>query len=159
MDGAAPTPVPSGVVWQEDGTNVVNSAFIATNKWCDKIPEAAKWQIILFVGCLEWYDEYHFANEDGTKPKHYMRGGMPGKYPDFDGLPLNLFEGLVTLGAVSECEKSVDNGACVHIDCVRNQQRERCFLHLRYSRQLNLHLHSDPEEVAPEAQMARCEVQ
>ncbi len=58
----------------------------------DKIPEAAKWQIILFVGCLEWYDEYHFANEDGTKPKHYMRGGMPGKYPDFDGLPLNLFD-------------------------------------------------------------------
>jgi len=58
----------------------------------DAIPEAAKWQIILFVGCLEWYDEYHFANEDGTKPKHYMRGGMPGKYPDFDGLPLNLFD-------------------------------------------------------------------
>ena len=58
----------------------------------DALPDIAKWQIILFVGCLEWYDEYHFANEDGTKPKHYMRGGMPGKYPDFDGLPLNLFD-------------------------------------------------------------------
>jgi hypothetical protein len=64
----------------------------------DAIPEGGKWQIILTIGILEWWDEYQFepeANKD--KPKHYMRGGRPGDYPPFtgsDGLfaPLNLFD-------------------------------------------------------------------
>lgn len=58
----------------------------------DAIPDAAKWQIILFVGFLEWFSE-----AAGT---HYMRGGIPGKYPDFSGnpelilhpVPFNLFD-------------------------------------------------------------------
>jgi hypothetical protein len=68
----------------------------------DAIPEGGKWQIILFVGILEWWDEYQFEPEKNTnKPKHYMRGGRPGDYPDFFGnyegkegnfLPLNLFD-------------------------------------------------------------------
>ena len=43
----------------------------------DAIPEAAKIQILLFVGFLEFWSE---ANMD----KHYMRGGKPGDFPDFN---------------------------------------------------------------------------
>ena len=62
----------------------------------DKLPEAGKWQIILFVGALEWFDEWQIFDEGSelnpaeNKPKHYMRGGMPGKFSSFDGLPLPL---------------------------------------------------------------------
>ena len=61
----------------------------------DKLPEASKWQIILFIGALEWFDEYHLDEFVEGKPKHYMRGGMPGVYPNLSGvfgLPLNLFD-------------------------------------------------------------------
>ena len=47
----------------------------------DAIPEAAKWQIILFVGFLEWWSEF-----GGT---HYMRGGRPGEYPEFKDIPVH----------------------------------------------------------------------
>merc|ERR1719271_1100715 len=62
----------------------------------DAIPEVAKWQIILFVGVLEWWDEVQFDFPNDKNP-HYMRGGRPGDYPDFKGingqfLPLNLFD-------------------------------------------------------------------
>jgi hypothetical protein len=58
----------------------------------DAIPDAAKWQIILFVGFLEWFSE-----AAGT---HYMRGGTPGAFPKFSDnkeliphpVPLNLFD-------------------------------------------------------------------
>jgi len=57
----------------------------------DALSDPAKWQIILFVGFLEWFSE---AN--GT---HYMRGGVPGKFPEFNEagviphpVPLNLFD-------------------------------------------------------------------
>lgn len=58
----------------------------------DAIPFAAKWQIILFVGFLEWFSE-----AAGT---HYMRGGIPGAFPNFTDnkelvphpVPLNLFD-------------------------------------------------------------------
>ncbi|GMI38725.1 hypothetical protein TrCOL_g8623 [Triparma columacea] len=56
----------------------------------DAIPEAAKIQILLFVGFLEFWSE---ANMD----KHYMRGGKPGDFPDFNskyipGGALNLYD-------------------------------------------------------------------
>jgi len=55
----------------------------------DALSDAAKWQIILFVGFLEWFSE--------AKGTHYMRGGVPGKFPEFDDaiphpVPLNLFD-------------------------------------------------------------------
>merc|ERR1719410_3097953 len=58
----------------------------------DAMSDASKWQIILFVGFLEWLSE---AN--GT---HYMRGGVPGKFPEFIGpdskiphpVPFNLYD-------------------------------------------------------------------
>jgi hypothetical protein len=58
----------------------------------DALPDAAKWQIILFVGFLE-----HFSESNG---KHYMRGGVPGAFPKFSDyteniphpVPLNLYD-------------------------------------------------------------------
>jgi len=58
----------------------------------DALPAAAKWQIILFVGFLEWFSE-----SAGT---HYMRGGKPGAFPNFSDhkelvphpVPFNLFD-------------------------------------------------------------------
>jgi len=58
----------------------------------DALPDAAKWQIILFVGFLEWFSE-----SAGT---HYMRGGRPGEFPKFSDhsdlvphpVPFNLFD-------------------------------------------------------------------
>ena len=57
----------------------------------DALSPAAKWQIILFIGFLEWYSE-----AAGT---HYMRGGVPGAYPKFSEfgmiphpMPFNLFD-------------------------------------------------------------------
>ena len=75
----------------------------------DKLPQAAKWQIILFVGALEWYDEYNFQGTAAIpgKPKHYMRGGMPGKYPAFGKpLPWNLFDPFNFSGKRSEEQKA-----------------------------------------------------
>mmetsp|Transcript_17276 Transcript_17276/g.26414 ORF Transcript_17276/g.26414 Transcript_17276/m.26414 type:complete len:242 (+) Transcript_17276:37-762(+) len=58
----------------------------------DALPYAAKFQIIVFIGFLEWWSEYV-----GT---HYMRGGKPGAFPAFSDnkgiiphpLPLNLYD-------------------------------------------------------------------
>jgi len=57
-----------------DGSPFPYAAGSPPEQW-DALTDAAKWQIILFVGFLEWYSE-----SQGT---HYMRGGVPGKYPDF----------------------------------------------------------------------------
>jgi len=47
------------------------------SQW-DALPDMAKYQIILFIGFLEWYSEIP------GKGDHYMRGGRPGEYPTFD---------------------------------------------------------------------------
>merc|ERR1711924_138189 len=41
----------------------------------DELPEASKWQIILFVGVLEAFDE--------SIPPHYTNGRKPGQFPSF----------------------------------------------------------------------------
>jgi len=61
----------------------------APEAW-DAIPEAAKWQIVMFVGFLEFWRE----SQSGT---HYMSGGKIGYYPPFDakfipGGALNLYD-------------------------------------------------------------------
>jgi hypothetical protein len=73
-----------------DGTPFPSDAGSPPEQW-DALPYAAKWQIILFIGFLEWYSE-----AAGT---HYMRGGKPGQYPNFSDsnliphpVPLNLFD-------------------------------------------------------------------
>lgn len=58
----------------------------------DAIPEAAKWQIVLTIGFLEFWSE-----SIGT---HYMRGGKPGAFPALSGpdsplphpVPFNLYD-------------------------------------------------------------------
>jgi len=49
----------------------------------DALPEAAKLQIIGFVGFLEIYSEHSFILEKEGE-KHYMKGGKPGYFPTFD---------------------------------------------------------------------------
>lgn len=58
-----------------DGTPFPSDAGSPPEQW-DALSDAAKWQIILAVGFLEWFSE-----AAGT---HYMRGGRPGDYPRFD---------------------------------------------------------------------------
>jgi len=43
----------------------------------DAIPDAGKLQIFAFVGFCEFWREVN-------SEKHYMRGGKPGEFPDFD---------------------------------------------------------------------------
>jgi hypothetical protein len=74
---------------QMDGTPFPTVSS-APEAW-DQISDSAKWQIISFVGFLEFYNEV-----TGT---HYMRGGKPGDFPDFDasvipGGALNLYDPL-----------------------------------------------------------------
>ena len=49
----------------------------------DALPQAAKWQIIGFVGFLEVYSEHSFILEKEGQ-RHYMKGGKPGFFPTFD---------------------------------------------------------------------------
>ena len=73
-----------------DGSPFPSDAGSPPELW-DALSDAAKWQIILFIGFLEWFSE-----AAGT---HYMRGGKPGAYPKFSEnseliphpVPLNLF--------------------------------------------------------------------
>lgn len=83
----------NGITWpwkmQMDGTPFPTVSN-APEAW-DQISDSAKWQIIAFVGFLEFYNEV-----TGT---HYMRGGKPGDFPDFDasvipGGALNLYDPL-----------------------------------------------------------------
>eukprot|EP00539_Tryblionella_compressa_P020897 CAMPEP_0178881960 /NCGR_PEP_ID=MMETSP0747-20121128/13268_1 /TAXON_ID=913974 /ORGANISM="Nitzschia punctata, Strain CCMP561" /LENGTH=246 /DNA_ID=CAMNT_0020549941 /DNA_START=43 /DNA_END=783 /DNA_ORIENTATION=+ len=60
---------------QLDGTPFP-SVSNAPEAW-DQISDAAKWQIFLFIGFLEFYREV-------ASDKHYMRGGKPGYFPPFD---------------------------------------------------------------------------
>lgn len=61
----------------------------------DNLPMAAKLQIVVFVGFLEFWSENAYVLEgDGTT--HYMRGGKPGYFPSFKMLPhpvpFNLYD-------------------------------------------------------------------
>jgi len=44
----------------------------------DTISDTAKWQIFLVIGFLEFWSE--LSTDDN---KHYMKGGKPGKFPEF----------------------------------------------------------------------------
>ena len=63
----------------------------------DLLPEAAKYQIILFVGFLEVFSEHSYILE-AQGQKHYMRGGKPGYFPSLKSgfgvhpVPFDLFD-------------------------------------------------------------------
>jgi len=77
--------------WKTVGGDVSFDGLSPPEQW-DALPEAAKYQIILFVGFLEFFSE-----ATGT---HYMRGGRPGEFPKLSvendivphPVPLNLFD-------------------------------------------------------------------
>jgi hypothetical protein len=73
-----------------DGSPFPADAGSPPEQWA-ALPDLAKWQIILFIGFLEWYSE--------AGGQHYMRGGKPGAYPKFSDsnkiphpVPLNLYD-------------------------------------------------------------------
>merc|ERR1719183_1011068 len=86
----------NGLHWpfelQGGGTAAYAAGLSPPEQW-DALPFSAKAQIILFVGFLEWWSE--FAPE-----VHYMKGGKPGAFPDFELLkgspnpipPLSLYD-------------------------------------------------------------------
>merc|ERR1719247_2546225 len=65
----------------------------------DALPEAAKYQIVAFVGFLEVFSEHSFILEKQGQ-KHYMKGGKPGYFPSLkEGfgvhpVPFDLFDPL-----------------------------------------------------------------
>jgi len=74
----------------------------APEAW-DAIPEGAKIQILLFVGFLEFWNE--------TQNRHYMRGGRPGDFPDFNseiipGGALNLYDPFGWSSKRSDADKA-----------------------------------------------------
>ena len=76
--------------WATSHDGAIYETMSPPEQW-DALPDAGKWQIILFVGFLE-----HFSESNGT---HYMRGGKPGAFPEFSGssnipheVPFNLFD-------------------------------------------------------------------
>ena len=73
------------------------------------LPEAAKLQIVLAIGFLEWWSELRLIPGD----KHYMKGGKPGYVPPFDATPdqlphwigLNLYDPFKFSAKKTEEEK------------------------------------------------------
>merc|ERR1719172_332356 len=63
--------------WKIPGDELCGTVS-APELW-DGIPAAAKWQIISFVGFLEWWSELRLIPGE----THYMRGGKPGYIPPF----------------------------------------------------------------------------
>jgi len=61
-----------------DGTLFPSEGLSPPEQW-DALSNAAKYQIIIFVGFLE-----HFSESTGT---HYMKGGIPGKFENFNDHP------------------------------------------------------------------------
>jgi hypothetical protein len=91
--------VQSNFVWPWamtlDGTPFPSTSLSPPEQW-DALPLAAKIQIIVFVGFLEWYSELSEAEGSSAGQLHYTKGGTPGKYPTFDAVPhpvpFNLYD-------------------------------------------------------------------
>merc|ERR1719426_242584 len=72
-----------GYCVQANGGHWITKMTLAGDDWptgtppeqWDALPEASKWQIILFVGVLELYDE--------SFSPHYTKGRKPGSFPSF----------------------------------------------------------------------------
>merc|ERR1719173_109796 len=85
----------NGVHWPWKGPWESIPTDVSPQEMWDLTPEAAKWQIILTIGFLEfWRENAYVLKADGEA--HYMRGGKPGYFPTFDNLPhpapFNLYD-------------------------------------------------------------------
>jgi len=78
-----------------EGQGFPGSDLSPPEQW-DALPFATKLQVILFVGFLEWYSELTPGEGSDVGLTHYTKGGVPGKFPTFDGVPhpvpLDLFD-------------------------------------------------------------------
>jgi len=75
---------------QLDGTRFPASNMSPELQW-DNLPEMAKYQIFTFIAILELLDESYCGDLE-ARP-HYMRGGQPGKFPEFNvNLIPNLYD-------------------------------------------------------------------
>merc|ERR1719408_61213 len=76
----------NGIVFPWKLTGDISFSDIAAagsppDQW-DALPTAAKLQILIFIGFLEtWSETPNVLENDGNS--HYMRGGIPGKFPAF----------------------------------------------------------------------------
>merc|ERR1719335_1431033 len=92
----------NGIVFPWKLTGEISYADIAAagspqDQW-DALPTAAKLQIILFVGFLEaWSENSLVLEKDGNA--HYMRGGIPGKFPRFNGV-VKKSDSLIEAGRI-----------------------------------------------------------
>jgi len=68
-----------------DGSDWPSTDLSPEAQW-DALPDLSKWQIILFVGFLEWYGEMQLQ----ANGEHYTQGGKPGKYPSFQYFNKNV---------------------------------------------------------------------
>lgn len=69
-----------------DGLDFPSTDLSPPEQW-DALPLAAKLQILLFVGFLEWYSELTPGEGASSGLVHYTKGGVPGKFPTFDDIP------------------------------------------------------------------------
>eukprot|EP00545_Synedropsis_sp_CCMP1620_P006107 CAMPEP_0119002784 /NCGR_PEP_ID=MMETSP1176-20130426/119_1 /TAXON_ID=265551 /ORGANISM="Synedropsis recta cf, Strain CCMP1620" /LENGTH=250 /DNA_ID=CAMNT_0006954309 /DNA_START=34 /DNA_END=786 /DNA_ORIENTATION=- len=78
-----------------DGTPFPSTDLSPPEQW-DALPFSSKAQIIGFVGFLELYSELTPGEGSDIGQTHYTKGGQPGKFPSFDGVPhsvpFNLFD-------------------------------------------------------------------
>ncbi|KAI2504766.1 chlorophyll A-B binding protein [Fragilaria crotonensis] len=78
-----------------DGTPFPSIDLSPPEQW-DSLPFASKVQIILFIGFLEYFSELTPGEGSEVGLVHYTKGGKPGAYPSFEGLPhpvpFNLFD-------------------------------------------------------------------
>jgi len=68
------------------GDNMPSADLSPPEQW-DALPTGAKLQIMGFVGFLEVWSELSKEEGVGGGQTHYMRGGIPGKFPSFEGVP------------------------------------------------------------------------
>jgi len=77
----------------------------------DQLPEAAKFQIIGFVGFLEIFSEHSFILE-AQGEKHYMKGGKPGYFPSLKSgfgvhpVPFDLYDPFNFSGSMPADKKA-----------------------------------------------------
>jgi Chlorophyll A-B binding protein len=69
-----------------DGTAFPSIDLSPPEQW-DYLPFASKLQILLFIGFLEYYSELTPGEGSDVGLVHYTKGGKPGAYPSFKGIP------------------------------------------------------------------------
>jgi Chlorophyll A-B binding protein len=77
------------------GDTYPSLALSPPEQW-DALPDLAKYQIIAFIGFLEFYSELTPSADSKSALPHYVNGGVPGKFPTFDDIPhpmpFNLYD-------------------------------------------------------------------